>query len=286
MNIKNAKSFDVDPIIRKVQEVELEMLVAFDEICKKHDLPYQLYGGTLLGAIRHQGFIPWDDDIDVCMLRKDYEVFINVASKELNSTYFLQTYKTDENFFNSYAKIRKNKTLLVEDDTADIDMHKGIFIDVFPLDNVKYKSWQGELQRKTIFYLQVINQTKLKKTCYKEKNVIKKNIMLFFHYLLKILPNHFIDKIIDKLSIIYNGKETQYMSDFGTSSHSVMYHNFIIDRDEFDDSIPGNFESHSFPIPRNFDSILTRNYGDYMSLPPEDKRISHHGITQICFNTD
>ncbi len=117
-----------------IQKEELRILIEFDRICRKHNIKYSLSYGTLIGAIRHQGFIPWDDDIDVGMLREDYEVFLEKGQKLLQSDLFLQTCYTDPKYPQVYAKIRKNNTSFVETTVKNIQMHHGIYIDVFPFD--------------------------------------------------------------------------------------------------------------------------------------------------------
>lgn len=125
---------EIDPRLRKLQLVELEILNEFVRICEAHSLQYYLVGGTLLGAVRHKGFIPWDDDIDVAMPREDYDSFAQIAPQELNSQYFYQSSETDPYYFLTYAKIRKNGTEVYEERFKNAKFHKGIFIDIFPLD--------------------------------------------------------------------------------------------------------------------------------------------------------
>ena len=125
---------EIDPRLRKLQMAELEILNEFVRICEKHDLTYYLVGGTLLGAVRHQGFIPWDDDIDVAMPRADYDRLVEVCGEDLGAEYFYQSPETDPYYFLTYAKIRKNGTEIYEERFKDARFHKGIFIDVFPLD--------------------------------------------------------------------------------------------------------------------------------------------------------
>ena len=120
--------------LRKLQLCELEILLEFVRICEQFSLRYYLVGGTLLGAVRHQGFIPWDDDIDVAMPREDYDRFAQIAPRELAPQYFYQSPKTDPNYFLTYAKIRKNGTEVYEERFKDAKFHKGVFIDIFPLD--------------------------------------------------------------------------------------------------------------------------------------------------------
>lgn len=147
--------------LRKLQETELEILLETDRICRKYEILYQLSGGTLLGAVRHKGFIPWDDDVDICMLREDYNRFLSICEKELGEKYFLQTYETDSEFFHSFARIRKNNTLALQRQYKGMDMHHGIFIDVFPLDNIIEGRFLGNLQYYMLCYVRKMKNIKL-----------------------------------------------------------------------------------------------------------------------------
>lgn len=121
-------------ILRQLQMTELEILDEFVRICEENNLHYYLVGGTLLGAVRHHGFIPWDDDIDVAMFRKDYDRFAEIAPQKLHPQYFYQCPDTDPYYFLTYAKIRKNGTEVYEERFRNAKFHKGVFIDIFPLD--------------------------------------------------------------------------------------------------------------------------------------------------------
>lgn len=126
--------------IKKVREVQIELLDIIDEICKKHNIKYQLFAGTLLGAVRHKGFIPWDDDVDICMMREDYIKFLQVAPNEINNClYYIQTPYNDKSPF-AFTKFRKNNTLFVEQRIDNYNSHQGIFIDIFQFDNVYINS--------------------------------------------------------------------------------------------------------------------------------------------------
>ncbi|NQZ59778.1 MAG: LicD family protein, partial [Lentisphaeraceae bacterium] len=125
--------------LRKAQLIMLDMLIEFDAICKKHKLQYWLDSGTLLGAVRHQGFIPWDDDIDLSMPIEDYQRFLELAPGELSSEIFLQNTQTDKDFKFDYTKLRSNKASIVEFHEKDrqINYHQGVFVDIFPMLNIE-----------------------------------------------------------------------------------------------------------------------------------------------------
>ncbi len=145
----------------KVRLVQIELLDELDRISKKYNIKYQLFAGTLLGAVRHNGYIPWDDDIDVAMLREDYERFISVCEKELGADYFLQTPDLEGSPY-PFSKLRKNNTLFVEGNVEHIDIHHGVFIDVFPMDNVfdrirRYDSFVARFDGRKYYQNEFIN---------------------------------------------------------------------------------------------------------------------------------
>lgn len=124
--------------LRKLQLTELEILKKVDQVCRQYQINYFLIAGTLLGAVRHKGFIPWDDDIDIGMLRSDYEKFIDIClhKQALGKEYYLHCNESDEDYYLPFIKVKKNNTTFAEKCNENIDTHKGIFIDVFPYDNV------------------------------------------------------------------------------------------------------------------------------------------------------
>ena len=120
--------------LRQVQLTQLSIAKEIKRICDDHDIEYFLDSGTLLGAVRHKGFIPWDDDMDIAMTRENYDKFLAVAKVELDSRFFLQTWETDKNYPMPFAKIRLNGTKYVENVFEKAQMHQGIYVDVFPYD--------------------------------------------------------------------------------------------------------------------------------------------------------
>ena len=123
--------------LKKLHEVEVEILDEFVRICKKQKLQYFLYYGTLLGAVRHNGFIPWDDDLDVAMPREDYEKFIKMAKEELNDNFYIDNKDTNDEYYLNFTKLRKKNTIFEQDFQVNYDGPKGIWIDIFPIDESK-----------------------------------------------------------------------------------------------------------------------------------------------------
>lgn len=267
--------------LRQLQLAELEVLIEFDRICRKHDLKYQLAYGTLIGAIRHKGFIPWDDDIDVLMLRKDYNKFMKICKEELNSAYFLQTFETDPKYIHAFARIRKNGTLAVQRVWAEVDMHHGVFIDVFPLDNILPDTLFGRLQVSTCLLIRKLKIYKLKKSkCFNSKKAYKTAVKLLIHYMLKPVSMKNLNRVENMISGLFNGKDTQFVSVLTLGDKGVE-HRSRQSRSEFTMLEEVEFEGRNFFAPRFYDMILTRIYGDYMSMPPEEDRIPHHGLVEV-----
>ena len=140
-------------LMKKVHKVQLEMALEVKRICQNNNIKYFIIAGTLLGSVRHGGFIPWDDDLDIGMLREDYDRFIKIAQKEIGEEYFLQTWDTDSGFALPIAKIRKNGTKFIEQNSSKSELHNGIYIDIFPFDNVPDSDFKKKLQNIVTYIL-------------------------------------------------------------------------------------------------------------------------------------
>ncbi len=261
-------------VLRRLQQTEFEILKEFDRICKKHNIQYFLDSGTALGAARHKGFIPWDDDIDVGMLRSDYEHFLEICPKELEQKYFLQTIETDPGCPCLFAKIRKNGTIYQENEKQGMKMHIGIWIDIFPYD---YLPDDKKKQRRIIrsAYLWK-NAFMVKKIPHKFSNITGKSPWRYYsevvirkvlHCILKIIPDSLFINHFRKLRDISH--EHNYVSCLFFGKPLVF---------ETDKLIPIKtieFEGEILPCPYDIDYYLKVNYGNYIKLPPEDQRYGH-----------
>lgn len=280
---------NIDVDIKDVQNIEFEILLEFDRICKKNNIKYQLFAGTLLGCIRHKGFIPWDDDIDICMTRGEYNKFLDIASSELNIKYFMQTYETDKNYFKQLGRIRKNNTLYLQKGYQFVDMHHGVSISLMPLDNVIPNKLIGKAHRiayQFLFYFLVkLNGSRSIKSCVNRDNAIEKVIRLILFGVSKFIPKKLTDRLHTKVACMFNNQETEYITHLTNGATKKRVYAYMMKRKDFYDVIEGDFEGHKFPIPRNFHSALTNLYGDYMKLPPEEKQKPHHGVVKVSFNT-
>lgn len=242
------------------QEVLFELLEAFDEVCKKHHIPYMLFAGTALGAVRHEGFIPWDDDLDVVMLRPDYERFLEIAPGELDpKKYFLQKeFKKEFPMF--FSKLRKNNTTCLERYIPkNMDAHRGIYIDIFPCDNLA----KGKLGRKIQFYAsKIVIAKSLDGRGYWTDSKAKKLIT----GLCRLLPWEPFRTLV-KLPKKGNSACVHTFLGGGARFEKNMY-----PREWFTESVDLPFMGKPFPVSAHYDALLTAIYGDYMTLPPEEDR--------------
>lgn len=260
------KEYD-DKTLASLHEVELEIFDEFVRICKKHKLEYFMTGGTMLGAIRHEGFIPWDDDIDLGMMRKDYDLFIQYAKEELDEKYYLDCFETNKDYYLPFAKIRKNNTIFDEEDSHHLNNHKGIFIDIIPFENAPHQdSFKQKIQAilvrnitDTMFY-----KTKIRK--------LKNSRHPVFVAFLSILPKRTLMKLQNKLMHLHKDDNSEYVV---ALAGTYGYVKETSKRSVFLPSKNIKFEDRTYRGMNNPDAYLTRIFGDYMKLPPKEKRRNH-----------
>lgn len=274
-----------DDMLRKVQLVQLEILIEYDRICQANNLPYQLFAGTLLGAIRHKGFIPWDDDIDVVMLRDDYEKFSDICMAQLDSKYFLQNYKTDPGFFRQFSRMRRNGTRYIQSGYSDIEMHHGIFIDIFPLDNVIPGSIIEILRCKLLYLLSRVNRLRNKEIS-TTSSILKRTRSKLIRTTNRIVAKTVYDRLETKIMKAFNRKSTGYLNHLTNGTTPQRFKRFLMEDKDFNNIEEKEFEGFRFPISRNHHSLLTNMYGDYMKYPPVENRKPHHGIINVEINSN
>jgi len=261
--------------LREMQLCILDIALEFRRICDKHNLNYFLVGGTLLGAVRHHGFIPWDDDMDVGMLREDYEKFLKICPQELGQDFFFQTSETDEAYAFPYAKIRLHNTLLAEDYAKDSKQHNGVFLDVFPYDHMPE---QKLLQKAHYFLFKGLKWAGLGKTDYifleeKKKKFSKAMGYLFFPFGKKRLV-----RWSEAVCRVFYGRNCKNAVNL-CGAYGYREYTEI---ENLKNTQLLNFEGYQFKVPGNCEHLLTQMYGTtYMELPPVEKRGNQHSVVQL-----
>ena len=264
---------ETDRELRALQEVELDLLHRFDEICRRENLRYFLLGGSALGAVRHGGFIPWDDDIDVGMPRPDYERFLRIAPPLLPSHLFLQDYHSEPAYLLSFAKLRDDRTLFKEKLFAGLDIHHGVYMDIFPLDGGPADRAEAErlLKHMKLYRFSLINR----RTAYIREKSLPASLALSL--LSPFMSADACFRRIDALCTKYAYGEAPCVANW----HGAWGTKEVVPKELFGEGIRMPFEDMLCPVPRDTDGYLTCLYGDYRQLPPEEKRISHHESVEI-----
>ena len=256
--------------LKKLQHLQLEMLMEVDRICRKHEIKYIICFGTLLGAVRHKGFVPWDDDVDIAMVRSEYEKFCRICSIELNhEKFFLQTHETDTEYRWGYGKLLKNGTTFVRYRQQHLKMRQQVYIDIFPMDGVP----EGYFARKWFNAVRLI----CRKIMWSEvgKVCCKSAVMRGWFRLLNCISVEKVFAVLEHLSHKYNEKNSEYVtclsfSDLWVKGYKGHKKEFFINTKE------GEFEGEVVKIPIHAEEMLRASYGDdFMQPPPLEERVPH-----------
>ncbi len=258
--------------LRKLQLVELEMICEVDRICRKNDIKYTLYAGTQLGAVRHKGFIPWDDDADIAFTPEEYEKFFEACKRDLNTEkFFLQDHRTDEYYRWGYAKLRRNNSAFIREGQEHMKYHNGICIDIFVLYNVPDNMFLRKIYFNSFFVIRKILYSEVGKES--ERNVLKRGL----YKGLNVIPKEIVFRMANRLLYKKSSKLRHLM-------YITMNSNkYGIPSECMDEFIDMEFEGYIFKGMKIYDSILTLAYGDYMEFPPIENRVSHNPASKIVF---
>ena len=261
--------FLVDEKRKEIWAIGIDLLFHFDDICRKHNLRYWLAYGTLLGAIRHNGFIPWDDDIDVCMLRDDYDKLL-LLSDEFKNPYFLQTPYTDKGYYYSYCKLRNSNTTAFSKNFSyhfcSNDCNSGMSLDVFCIDKWE-NSIEGEKLYDEIKALIVNNSTAMKLA----NPAFEADERVANYNGADPMETY---ETIQRLSKTYINRTTDIVSMPTITAYG--FHRDIFSIDDFSKTDYHNFEGFRLPVPIGYDRILSVIYGDYKVFPPVEARGKWH----------
>lgn len=244
----------------EIKSIELGILDYVAGICEKHHLRYYLAYGTLIGAIRHHGFIPWDDDIDIVMPRPDYEKLLDICQSASPEKRYQMLNSRDEGYLYGFAKVVDRRTEMV-DDTVEMIPGLGIWLDIFPYDGMTSKnSWNNRI----CYYL-----NKLRGAAIYKEFPQGKGANYFVWKLCRLIGYRIFLKWYERLCKVVPYDTSQYV---GLISDRRDYH----PRELFKETIKVQFEGKEYDAPIGYDQMLRNYYGDYMQLPPEEQRVSHH----------
>ena len=263
-----SKRYD-DDTLKHLQQVEIKILKYFIEICEKNNLTYFMYAGSLLGAIRHQGFIPWDDDIDVIMFREDFEKLNKILENDLDEKYHFFNVLNEETYHYTWGRLTLKNTLFKEWWGDQVDYTPNIFLDIFILDNVPKDKYKKFIQKWKSFTLNMLTSYSILK--FKNDSKLKEIFQQTIYYLIKILP---VSPSTIKKACVNSFKKYQYedceeVCDF--PSENMMQMSF---RSDWLPLKKAKFEDMEVNIPNNYDKILRMDFNNYMELPPEDSRFN------------
>lgn len=249
--------------------IEISILDEIDRFCKERGITYFLFVGTLLGAVRHKGFIPWDDDIDICMKREDYEKFFHDFNINRDDSLFAVNCDNDDEYYLASGKVIETRTLLIEEkDAAPI----GVYVDVFPLDRLPNNKVKFNWLYARTFLLNAVliakNMDDRPRAAYK---------MMFrdgLRLLSKKISRTQILKCISTLAQKYNGCDScTKIGDISVFTYGMRE---LYDAVDFSETVELEFEGKYYTAPSGYKNILSKTFGDYMQLPPVEKQISHH----------
>ncbi len=250
----------------ELKKRQIEILDFVADFCDKNNIKYWIDCGTLIGAVRHKGYIPWDDDIDIGMLRPDFEKF-TVLFNKTNEKYKFYCIDNNSKFYYAHGKVLDTDTVLYEPDKSGVKL--SINIDVKVYDNVPNKKECERMYKKRNIYrvfhiLRVFQKTKPR------GNIIRRAAVHMGRICVWLFPEDFFIKKISMNAKKHSDEESNYVGDFTSFSR------LFCEKDVFSDFITAEFEGKEYKIPIGYDKWLRAFYGDYMQLPPENKRVTHH----------
>lgn len=281
-------SYALEVPLNEMKKIELEGLIYFRNFCKRYDLKYFLAYGTLLGAVRHKGFIPWDDDIDVWMLREDFDKLMLLSEKINNDSWELQSIYNNKGYYFSIAKLCNKKTLRIPSEFLSGILF-GVYIDIFILDNcpyvdkIDYESQQKVIEISDNMLLDKIKEysswTHANGSYINDENKAAA-ICNFINAEAKY--GDFNKLLLERDNLLRALKNKR--SEFYWDADIVGFYNAIYKKEWFEDSVMLKFEGEEFSCPKNYKEILKNIYGNYMQLPPKEKRVSNHRIFRTIYN--
>ena len=256
-----------------VQEKAFSLLQQVVSICEKWDIPYYLVCGTALGAVKYQGFIPWDDDVDVGFLRPDYERFLEIAPKELPEWCFLQNYRTEKMFYHTFSKVRDSRTTFIEQSTNGFPINQGIYVDIFPIDGYpkgKVKKAIFEVKQKLLNWVRFAILVDSPNPKVRKRNKILRALGIHRFYRSAIAA-------LERMYKSYPLEQSERWCNYGNWQGKLEY----APKWHYGEGTWATFEGLRVRVPEKFDEYLTQKYGNWREDPPKDKQKTHH-LSVVC----
>ena len=259
----------------ELQEIEFGLLQQFLSVCEQLNLTYYLVCGSALGAVKYGGFIPWDDDIDVALPRKDYEVFCREAPKMLPEWCFLQNYHSEPEYYLLGSKLRDSRTTYIEIMTERLNINHGVFIDIFPLDG----KWNTEKEHQTFrrkrASFEAARRVRLNYNRVSPQNIIM--VQTNWYWLLFRLFGYKRNtasevEAFDKYVSSFSPDASSIWCNHANSTSSLEY----APKEQYGDGVMMNFEGVEIRVPMQYDEYLTQKYGDWRGEIPEKEQKGHH----------
>lgn len=269
-------------VLKKVRQVQLEIAKEIRRVCEENEISCFLAHGTFLGAVRHGGFIPWDDDMDMGMLRCDYEKFCRIAPEKLKPEFCLQTWYTEPNYGLPFGKVMKRGTVYLENKKTSRLQNNGIYVDIFPYD---YAPEDADEMKKLTANLLSLYRVKLMKSGYKpwleNDRILWKKRIGYLYYQLKSLfvSQQTLARAYDTLAVAIHDSALLCERN-GRTVPNCYERSWVEELSDY------AFEGEIFKGPKAYDQYLTSLYGDYMVLPPEGERENRHQIIEIDFGEE
>lgn len=264
--------------LEKLHEVSMLLLEKADGVMKENNLSYMLDAGTLLGAIRHKGFIPWDDDADICMMREEYDRFIKIAPEVFKGDFdfILPGQKGDNKFYDFVPKITYKKMCVAQSGLDEVfygGKYSNPALDVFVIDKVPDSKIGQMLHTKLLVFIYGMAMGHRYEIDYSKYSRIEAAVIFVLSKIGKLFPLHTIASWYDSTAKMFAKKNKKCVM----STHSAMDHfGDVYSYKHYSDTTEAIFENKAFPVPKGYDGILSKHYKDYMTLPPEEKRVPKH----------
>jgi len=266
--------------LRALHQVHLDMLLEIRRVCGELGLTFQLGGGTLLGAVRHGGFIPWDDDADVFMPRRHYARFLAEAPGHLRPGYVLQTFRSDPGYDFLYAKLRRDGTEFREVSRQARREHHGIYVDVFPLDVVQLDRWWGRLHLRAVMAIRRLDALifAMDGRISARHAAWKRGLARAVSAAGKFLPQSFFLATADGLCALLRNSDRGLLGVLTSDLDVARVKKLLKTPAQMASGRTLPFEGTAFPVPAEPEAVLRQGYGDFMALPPEHLRRPRHAI--------